>query len=143
MRRTLPAGRSLLRRRGSALALRIGGLLLGALGGRGAAQGGALHGPLDGLGRVGGAAHAVDGGLHALARRDDVHAVRGAHPHRCRRLRVLGPSRGRGGNYSRTELEEWAARIKKWRREVEVFAYFNNDWKAYAVRNAKTLTSLV
>jgi uncharacterized protein YecE (DUF72 family) len=51
--------------------------------------------------------------------------------------------RGRGGNYSRTELEEWAARIKKWRREVEVFAYFNNDWKAYAVRNAKTLTSLV
>jgi uncharacterized protein YecE (DUF72 family) len=51
--------------------------------------------------------------------------------------------RGRGGNYSRTELEEWAARIKKWRRDVEVFAYFNNDWKAYAVRNAKTLTSLV
>jgi uncharacterized protein YecE (DUF72 family) len=51
--------------------------------------------------------------------------------------------RGRGGNYSRTELEEWAARIKKWRREVEVFAYFNNDWKAYAIRNAKTLTSLV
>jgi uncharacterized protein YecE (DUF72 family) len=51
--------------------------------------------------------------------------------------------RGRGGNYSRTELEEWAARIKKWRRDVEVFAYFNNDWKAYAVRNAKTLTSLI
>jgi uncharacterized protein YecE (DUF72 family) len=51
--------------------------------------------------------------------------------------------RGRGGNYSRTELEEWAARIKEWRRDVEVFAYFNNDWKAYAVRNAKTLTSLV
>jgi uncharacterized protein YecE (DUF72 family) len=51
--------------------------------------------------------------------------------------------RGRGGNYSRTELEEWAARIKKWRRHVEVFAYFNNDWNAYAVRNAKTLISLV
>jgi uncharacterized protein YecE (DUF72 family) len=51
--------------------------------------------------------------------------------------------RGRGGNYSRTELEEWAARIKKWRRDVEVFAYFNNDWNAYAVRNAKTLISLV
>jgi uncharacterized protein YecE (DUF72 family) len=51
--------------------------------------------------------------------------------------------RGRGGNYSRTELEEWAARIKEWRREVEVFAYFNNDWKAYAVKNAKELTNLV
>jgi uncharacterized protein YecE (DUF72 family) len=58
-------------------------------------------------------------------------------------IRFHHGTRGRGGNYSRTELEEWAARIKRWRRDVEVFAYFNNDWKAYAVRNAKTLTSLV
>jgi uncharacterized protein YecE (DUF72 family) len=45
-------------------------------------------------------------------------------------------SRGRGGNYSRSELEEWARRFEDWRREVEIFAYFNNDWEAYAVRNA-------
>jgi uncharacterized protein YecE (DUF72 family) len=51
--------------------------------------------------------------------------------------------RGRNGNYSKTELEEWAERIRGWRREVDVFAYFNNDWKAYAVRNAKTLMKLV
>jgi uncharacterized protein YecE (DUF72 family) len=50
--------------------------------------------------------------------------------------------RGRGGNYSKTELEEWAARIREWREDVEVFAYFNNDWKAYAVRNALELRRL-
>jgi uncharacterized protein YecE (DUF72 family) len=45
-------------------------------------------------------------------------------------------ARGRRGNYSRSELEEWAGRLIEWRREVEVFAYFNNDWEAFAVRNA-------
>jgi uncharacterized protein YecE (DUF72 family) len=51
--------------------------------------------------------------------------------------------RGRNGNYSRTEIEEWAARIREWRRRVAVFAYYNNDWNAYAIRNAKSLTRLV
>ena len=45
-------------------------------------------------------------------------------------------SRGRRGNYSERELEEWARRFEHWRREVEVFAYFNNDWEVFAVRNA-------
>ncbi|MDX6369507.1 MAG: hypothetical protein QOG93_1009 [Gaiellaceae bacterium] len=45
-------------------------------------------------------------------------------------------SRGRRGNYSESELEEWARRFESWRREVEVFAYFNNDWEVFAVRNA-------
>jgi uncharacterized protein YecE (DUF72 family) len=43
--------------------------------------------------------------------------------------------RGRNGNYSKSELEEWAARLEEWRRRVEVFAYFNNDWHGYAVSN--------
>jgi uncharacterized protein YecE (DUF72 family) len=43
--------------------------------------------------------------------------------------------RGRGGNYSERELEEWARRIERWRDEVDVFAYFNNDWEGYAVKN--------
>jgi uncharacterized protein YecE (DUF72 family) len=46
---------------------------------------------------------------------------------------------GRGGNYSDRELTAWRARIAAWRRDVEVFAYFNNDWRGYAVRNARTL----
>ena len=43
--------------------------------------------------------------------------------------------RGRGGNYSERELEEWARRLAAWADEHEVFAYFNNDWNGYAVRN--------
>jgi uncharacterized protein YecE (DUF72 family) len=48
-------------------------------------------------------------------------------------------SRGRGGNYSERELEEWARRIEGWRESVDVYAYFNNDWSAYAVKNALCL----
>jgi uncharacterized protein YecE (DUF72 family) len=43
--------------------------------------------------------------------------------------------RGRGGNYSVRELEEWAKRIEEWRERMDVYAYFNNDWNGYAVRN--------
>ena len=50
-------------------------------------------------------------------------------------------ARGRDGNYSQTELETGARRIAQWRRTVDVYAYFNNDWSAYAVRNALELTA--
>jgi uncharacterized protein YecE (DUF72 family) len=45
-------------------------------------------------------------------------------------------SRGRRGNYSERELEEWAQRFDCWSADVEVLAYFNNDWEVFAVRNA-------
>ncbi|HTW11707.1 MAG TPA: DUF72 domain-containing protein [Solirubrobacteraceae bacterium] len=48
-------------------------------------------------------------------------------------------SRGRGGNYSARELETWSERIARWRRDGDVWAYFNNDWQAFAPRNAATL----
>ena len=51
--------------------------------------------------------------------------------------------RGRRGNYSRGELEEWAGRLDEIRREVELFAYFNNDWEAFAPRNAAANFSTV
>jgi len=44
-------------------------------------------------------------------------------------------SRGRNGNYSERELEEWARRIERWRERADVLAYFNNDWNAFAVAN--------
>jgi uncharacterized protein YecE (DUF72 family) len=44
--------------------------------------------------------------------------------------------RGRRGNYSKSELEEWAQRFEQWRRRVEIYAYFNNDWEVFAPRNA-------
>ena len=47
--------------------------------------------------------------------------------------------RGRNGNYSKTEIEEWAGRIASWRARHDVFAYFNNDWQGHAIRNARTL----
>ena len=43
--------------------------------------------------------------------------------------------RGRNGNYSERELDEWAERIAGWRGRADVYAYFNNDWEGYAVRN--------
>jgi uncharacterized protein YecE (DUF72 family) len=52
-------------------------------------------------------------------------------------------SRGRGGNYSDRELEDWARRIDAWRRHADVYAYFNNDWNAYAIRNALRLKRLL
>ena len=50
-------------------------------------------------------------------------------------VRFHSGSRGRRGNYSESELEEWARRLEAWRREIEVFAYFNNDWEGFAIRN--------
>ena len=44
-------------------------------------------------------------------------------------------SRGRNGNYSERELEAWAQRIEWWCETVDVYAYFNNDWEGYAVKN--------
>jgi uncharacterized protein YecE (DUF72 family) len=54
-------------------------------------------------------------------------------------IRFHHGSRGRRGNYSERELEAWARRIAGWRRRAAVFAYFNNDWEGFAVRNALAL----
>ena len=43
--------------------------------------------------------------------------------------------RGRRGNYSVSELETWKRRVDQWRRNVEVFLYFNNDWEGFAIQN--------
>jgi uncharacterized protein YecE (DUF72 family) len=50
-------------------------------------------------------------------------------------IRFHSGTRGRRGNYSESELEEWALRIEAWRREADVFAYFNNDWEGFATKN--------
>jgi uncharacterized protein YecE (DUF72 family) len=81
-----------------------------------------------------------------LLRRHDVALAVGDHPERPWQpwvtttdwafVRFHYGSRGRRGNYSESELEEWAGRFEDWRREVEILAYFNNDWEVFAVRNA-------
>jgi uncharacterized protein YecE (DUF72 family) len=83
--------------------------------------------------------------LDAL-RSHDVALTIGDHPERpfqsyeatasWRFVRFHYGSRGRGGNYSATELEQWAHTIAQWRRQTDVYAYFNNDWNGFAPANA-------
>lgn len=83
--------------------------------------------------------------VYALLRERGVALVIGDHPARPFQAHELTADwtfvrfhyghRGRDGNYSKRELEEWALRIERWRGEADVYAYFNNDWKGYAVRN--------
>jgi uncharacterized protein YecE (DUF72 family) len=54
-------------------------------------------------------------------------------------IRFHHGSRGRHGNYSDREIDAWSRRIAQWRRDTEVYAYFNNDWEGYAIRNAERL----
>jgi uncharacterized protein YecE (DUF72 family) len=93
--------------------------------------------------------------VYDLLRAHGVALVVGDHPERrfqshvatapWRYVRFHYGARGRGGNYSERELEEWARRLQGWRAEGEVFAYFNNDWlsttthKPLAVDNATYL----
>jgi uncharacterized protein YecE (DUF72 family) len=58
-------------------------------------------------------------------------------------LRFHYGARGRRGNYSETELREWAPRVRELAERAEVFAYFNNDWEGFAVQNALRLRKLV
>jgi uncharacterized protein YecE (DUF72 family) len=54
-------------------------------------------------------------------------------------LRLHHGARGRNGNYSPTELDQWRRRIAAWRSRREVYAYLNNDWEEFAPPNALSL----
>jgi uncharacterized protein YecE (DUF72 family) len=58
-------------------------------------------------------------------------------------LRFHHGRRGRRGNYSETELREWAEKVRRWGRRADVYAYFNNDWETFAPPNALRLRALV
>jgi uncharacterized protein YecE (DUF72 family) len=91
--------------------------------------------------------------VYELLRAHDAALVIGDHPERPFQSHELTAdwtfvrfhygSRGRGGNYSERELEEWAGRLEGWRERADVYAYFNNDWNGYAVRNALSLRDLL
>jgi len=84
--------------------------------------------------------------VYALLRENGVALVIGDHPERPFQAHELTADwtfarfhYGRGapnGNYSQRELEEWERRFAAWHARVEVFAYFNNDWEGFAVKNA-------
>ena len=83
-----------------------------------------------------------------MLRRHDVALAIGDHPKRPFQpldvltadftfIRLHYGHRGRRGNYSATELDEWADRIRGFRRRgADVYLYANNDWEGFAVRNA-------
>jgi uncharacterized protein YecE (DUF72 family) len=83
--------------------------------------------------------------VYGLLREHGVALVIGDHPERRFQtheltadwtfIRFHHGSRGRNGNYSEMELKTWQTRIGEWSREVDVFAYFNNDWHGFAVYN--------
>jgi len=91
--------------------------------------------------------------VYELLRRHGVALVIGDTPQRPFQPHVLTAdwtfvrlhhgTRGRDSNYSQRELEEWAGRIAVWAREAEVFAYFNNDRRGFAPKNALALLKLL
>jgi uncharacterized protein YecE (DUF72 family) len=87
--------------------------------------------------------------VYAILRRHRAALVIGDHPERPFQshelttdwtfIRFHYGKRGRNGRYSERELEAWKRRIAAWRSNVEVIAYFNNDWEGHAVDNARWL----
>ena len=88
----------------------------------------------------------------AFIRRRNIALVAGDTPHWPTHLAVTadfvylrfhGPGRRYGSSYDDETLRAWADRIRGWRAEGrDVFAYFNNDERGYAVENALRLREL-
>ena len=116
--------------------------------------------------RLAGALDALPDGMHCfefrhrswftdevleLLRRHGVALAIGVHPERPWQpwvrttdwsfVRFHYGARGRRGNYSDRELRELAPRVEA--LGDSVYAYFNNDWEGFAVRNALQLRRLL
>ncbi len=93
------------------------------------------------------------GDVYSLLREHDAALVIGDHPDRgfqtfeatasWRYVRLHYGRRGRRGNYSAAELQTWAERLHRWRASGPLFVYFNNDWEAFAPRDAAKLLGLL
>jgi uncharacterized protein YecE (DUF72 family) len=92
--------------------------------------------------------------VYELLRSHGAALVIGDHPERpfqsyeatasWRYVRFHYGRRGRRGNYSRAELQQWAGRLDRWRDAgEELYLYFNNDWEAFAVRDAEALGQML
>ena len=56
-------------------------------------------------------------------------------------LRLHGSQALYGSNYTEGELQEWARKIRKWKRDA--YVYFDNDAAAYAPKNALRLKEIL
>ena len=86
--------------------------------------------------------------VYELLRRHGVALVIGDDPTRSFQTRELTAPftylrfhhGGGDGNYSHRQLGAWVRRIEEWRSSVDVYAYFNNDWRGFAVENGTWLS---
>ncbi len=59
-------------------------------------------------------------------------------------MRLHGPGKLYRSKYSKSELEEWADKIKDYlEQDLDVYCYFNNDFEGYAIKNAESLIGLI
>ena len=58
-------------------------------------------------------------------------------------VRFHSGTRGRNGNYSHSELDDWTRRLLRFTGEADVYAYFNNDWEGFAIENAAYVRAAV
>ena len=58
-------------------------------------------------------------------------------------LRGHGPGGHYHGRYGEAALKDWAKHIQRWRRERDVFVYFDNDIKSAAPADADQLVGLL
>jgi uncharacterized protein YecE (DUF72 family) len=59
-------------------------------------------------------------------------------------VRLHGPGGAYQGSYTNKALQEWAARIRAWQRDLRaVYIYFDNDQAGFAIRNALGLKELI
>lgn len=58
-------------------------------------------------------------------------------------IRLHGPKKAYQGTYGPKGIAEWDAKVKKWSKKVDVYCYFDNDEKGYAIQDAKSLLELL
>jgi uncharacterized protein YecE (DUF72 family) len=90
--------------------------------------------------------------VEELLRAHDAALVIADHPRRPFQTQALTAGwtylrfhfgRGKDGSYTPSQLRTWAARIREWQAHADVYAYFNDDWRGFALREAIRLRELV
>ncbi len=59
-------------------------------------------------------------------------------------IRLHGPKSAYVGSYSTSQIKAWQKKIQKWSLNgTSIYCYFDNDDKGYAIKDAKSLKSLL
>jgi uncharacterized protein YecE (DUF72 family) len=58
-------------------------------------------------------------------------------------IRLHGPHRAYKGSYGLAKLKKWKAKFEDWSKTISIYCYFDNDEKAYAIKDALSLKKLL